>query len=78
VERTVPRAIRVTEQTYFRWRTEYRGLQVGRARRRTQLKNENHRLRPAASDLGNRYDVEQSREYVHDVYETSQVFSRAS
>jgi len=78
VERTVPRAIRVTEQTYFRWRTEYRGLQVGPARQRTLLKDESHRLRPAVSDLGNRYDVEQSREYVHDVYETSQAFNRAA
>ncbi|KCZ65444.1 hypothetical protein L53_15625 [Hyphomonas sp. L-53-1-40] len=41
------RSIGVTEQTYYRWRKEYGGLQVGQAKRM----KENARLRRAISDL---------------------------
>ena len=45
------RAIGVTEQTYYRWRKEYGGLQVGQAKRMKDMKMENRRLRKAISDL---------------------------
>ena len=45
------RAIGVTQQTYYRWRKEYGGLQVGQAKRMKDLEKENARLRRAVSDL---------------------------
>ena len=45
------RAIGVTEQTYYRWRKEYGGLQVGQAKRMKDMEKENARLRKAISDL---------------------------
>ena len=51
---TVARAVRgieVTEQTYYRWRREYGGLNVEQARRLKELEKENLRLRRAVSDL---------------------------
>jgi len=45
------RAIGVTEQTYYRWRKEYGGLQVGQAKRMKDMEKENVRLRKAISDL---------------------------
>ena len=45
------RAIGVTEQTYYRWRKEYGGLQVGQAKRMKDMEKENARLRKAVSDL---------------------------
>ncbi len=35
----------VTDQTYYRWRKEYGGLQVGQARRLKELERENARLK---------------------------------
>lgn len=45
------RAIGVTEQTNYRWRKEYGGLQVGQAKRTKDMEMENRRLRKAISDL---------------------------
>ncbi len=45
------RAIGVTEQTYYRWRKEYGGLQVDQAKRMKEMEKENARLRRAVSDL---------------------------
>ncbi len=45
------RAIGVTEQTYYRWRKEYGGLQVDQAKRMKEIETENRRLRKAVSDL---------------------------
>jgi len=45
------RAIGITEQTYYRWRKEYGGLQVGQAKRMKEIEAENRRLRKAVSDL---------------------------
>lgn len=45
------RSIGVTEQTYYRWRKEYGGLQVDQAKRMKEMKKENARLRRAVSDL---------------------------
>ena len=45
------RSIGITEQTYYRWRKEYGGLQVGQAKRMKEMETENRRLRKAVSDL---------------------------
>ena len=45
------RAVGVTEQSYYRWRKEYCGLQVDQAKRMKDLEKENQRLRRAVSDL---------------------------
>ncbi len=45
------RAIGVTEQSYYRWRKEYGGLQNDQAKRMKDLEKENQRLRRAVSDL---------------------------
>ena len=42
--------IGVTEQTYYRWRKEYGGLQVGQARRLKELERENARLKRLLAD----------------------------
>ena len=47
----VCRALGVTEQTYYRWRKEYGGMQVAQAKRLKQLEGENARLRRAVADL---------------------------
>ena len=41
----------VTQQTFYRWRTEYGGLRIDQARRLKRLETENGRLRRAVSDL---------------------------
>ena len=45
------RAVGVTEQSYYRWRKEFGGLQVDQAKRMKDLEKENQRLRRAVSDL---------------------------
>jgi transposase-like protein len=41
----------ITEQTYYRWRKEYGGLQVDQARRLKELESENTKLKRLVSDL---------------------------
>ena len=41
----------ITEQTYYRWRREYGGLQVDQARRLKELESENAKLKRLVSDL---------------------------
>jgi putative transposase len=43
--------IGVTEQTYYRWRKEYGGMQVEQARRLKELEKENSRLKKLVADL---------------------------
>ena len=45
------KSVGVTEQTYYRWRKEYGGLQVNQAKRLKDMEKENARLRKAISDL---------------------------
>ena len=45
------KSIGVTEQTYYRWRKEYGGLQVNQAKRLKDMEKENARLRKAISYL---------------------------
>jgi putative transposase len=47
----VSRGLGVTEQTYYRWRKEYRGLKVSQARRLKELERENSRLKKAVAEL---------------------------
>ena len=47
----VCKALELTEQTYYRWRTEDGGMQVAQARRLKLLEGENARLRRAIADL---------------------------
>ena len=41
----------VSEQSYYRWRREYGGMEVNQAHRLKELERENGRLRQAVSDL---------------------------
>lgn len=50
VEQSV-RACGVSEQTYYRWRKEYGGINIDQAKRFKDLEKENLRLRKAVSDL---------------------------
>ena len=45
------RRIGVTEQTFYRWRSEYGGLRIDQARRLKRLESENGRLKRAVADL---------------------------
>jgi putative transposase len=46
----------ITEQTCYRWRKEYGGLQVDQARRLKELESENAKLKRLVSDLSPLYD----------------------
>ena len=45
------RSLGISEQSYYRWRREYGGLKVNRAKRLKELEKENTRLQRAVSDL---------------------------
>ena len=45
------RRIGVTQQTFYRWRSEYGGLRIDQARRLKRLESENSRLKRAVADL---------------------------
>lgn len=45
------RKLGISENTYYRWRKEYGGMQVAQAKRLKQLEGENARLRRAVADL---------------------------
>jgi len=49
--REVSRQIGITEQTYYRWRKEYGGMDVSQARRLKELDKENQRLKKLVADL---------------------------
>ncbi len=44
------RKIGITDQTYYRWRREYGGMKVDRARRLKGLEKENARLKRVVAD----------------------------
>ena len=46
----VCKQIGVTQQTYYRWRKEYEGLQVDQAKRLKDLEMENARLKKLVAD----------------------------
>ena len=45
------RGLGISEQSYYRWRREYGGMEVSQAQRLKELERENARLRKAVSDL---------------------------
>jgi len=45
------REAEISEQSYYRWRKEYGGLQIDQARRMKELERENARLRRLVADL---------------------------
>ena len=45
------RKLGITEQTYYRWKKEYGGLQVDQAKRLKGLEQENVRLKRLVADL---------------------------
>lgn len=52
--KTTPLACReagITDQTYYRWRREYGGLQTDQARRLKELEQENGRLKRIVANL---------------------------
>lgn len=48
--RAVCRRVGITEQTFYRWRQQYGGMQVSEARRLKQLEEENRRLKRIVAD----------------------------
>ena len=51
--KTIIEAVRhlgVSEQTYYRWRKEYGGMEVAQARRLKELDRENQRLKRLVAD----------------------------
>ena len=52
--KTIPQAVKqisVTEQTFYRWRKEYGGMQVEQAKRLKALEKENTRLKRLVAEL---------------------------
>jgi putative transposase len=47
----VCRSLGISEQSYYRWRSEYGGLKLDQARRMKDLEKENGRLKKAAAEL---------------------------
>lgn len=47
----------ITEQTYYRWRKEYGGLEINQAQRLKKLEQENARLKKMVADLSLDKDI---------------------
>lgn len=45
------RALEISEQTYYRWRREYGGLDTTQAKKLKELEKENTRLKSLVADL---------------------------
>ena len=45
------RSIEVSEQTYYRWRSEYGGMRTSHAKKMKELEKENIRLKKLVADL---------------------------
>ena len=45
------RKVGITEQTYYRWKSKYAGLEVDRVRQIKQLRDENTRLKQLVAEL---------------------------
>ena len=45
------REVRITEQTFYRWRKHYGGIRTAQLKELKRLQKENERLRRAVSDL---------------------------
>jgi len=53
----VSRKIGVTEQTYYRWRKEYGGMEINQIRRLKQLEQENTRLKKLVGEQALDIDI---------------------
>ena len=51
------RGFGISEQSYYRWRKEYGGMQVAQARRLKDLERENARLKRLVADLSLDKDI---------------------
>ncbi len=47
----VSRKLGITEQTYYRWRREYGGLNTAQAKKLKELEKQNSRLKKLVADL---------------------------
>ena len=45
------KAIEISEQTYYRWRREYGGMDISQAKQLRELEKENARLKKLVADL---------------------------
>ena len=45
------RKVEITEQTYYRWKAKYAGLEVDQVRQVKQLRDENTRLKQLVAEL---------------------------
>ena len=45
------RSVGISEQTYYKWRRDYGGLQVSQAKKLKELEKENGRLKKAVANL---------------------------
>jgi transposase-like protein len=51
------KSLGITEQSYYRWRKEYGGLQINQARRLKGLEKENARLKKLVAELSLDKDI---------------------
>lgn len=49
--RDLTRELGITEQTFYRWKAKYGGMEISEARRLRQLEEENRRLKKMVADL---------------------------
>jgi putative transposase len=49
--RELTRKLGITEQTFYRWKAKYGGMEISEARRLRQLEEENRRLKKMVADL---------------------------
>ena len=49
--KVICRSLGITEQTYYRWHTDYGGMKVSQAKRLKDLERENGRLKKAVAEL---------------------------
>jgi len=49
--RELTRKLGITEQTFYRWKAKYGGMEISEARRLKQLEEENRRLKKMVADL---------------------------
>ena len=47
----IARLLEISKQTYYRWRKEYRGLNMTQAKKLKELEKENARLKTLVADL---------------------------
>lgn len=47
----IVREYNISEQTFYRWKSKYGGMDVNEAKRLKQLEAENHRLKEIVADL---------------------------